>query len=476
MRRILARKTLSAALLLLPLSHPEAAVMGASGHELKKFELGAGGAPFSNASGGSPKLTYALSQQGWAGALQSGVFAINGGFYGGSGLGGGRAFGVVVMGPEGLPDSVRQSGSAFIGLSAAQSLSVAFNKLMLPSTLMSALRVTRIRDKDANEAEEPVDTQQSYEPDSNRFLITPSSGTWKRNNLYTVVIGTEAVDQDGFPLLEATTFQFLTLADPSVANTFVAMDDKKTRLRVAPGVLPGPGTVDINIDPIGTPQTIDPGMIRAANKKLKRNFGSLSQVLLVREFTYFDAQGEAGGIGSPPSGAILSLPVIDNDSDGIVDGSNPPARVRSAELFFLDEVSSLWVRLPDFSRETNAVSAKTTHLSVFALISPEQAPVSDAYAYPVPFSPNGPNAGTGPGQTGTGAGGITFTNLPARAVITVFNVRGERVWRGEENTGAGKLVWNVRNSGGHKVASGVYIYLLKNSSGEKKTGKLMVLR
>ena len=116
------------------------------------------------------------------------------------------------------------------------------------------------------------------------------------------------------------------------------------------------------------------------------------------------------------------------------------------------------------------------HLSVFALITTADVSVNDAYAFPVPFRPHGPDAGTGPGQTGTDAAGITFVNLPAPADVDVYNILGEKVWHGEERTGSGALVWDTRNSSGHATASGVYFYVIRNSSDDAKTGKLAIIR
>jgi hypothetical protein len=39
----------------------------------------------------------------------------------------------------------------------------------------------------------------------------------------------------------------------------------------------------------------------------------------------------------------------------------------------------------------------------------------------------------------------------------------------------GNIAWNVKNSDGDNVASGVYIYQIKNSFSEKR-GKLVIIR
>jgi hypothetical protein len=115
-------------------------------------------------------------------------------------------------------------------------------------------------------------------------------------------------------------------------------------------------------------------------------------------------------------------------------------------------------------------------LSVFALISVAQSAVSQAYAFPVPFRPHGPQSGTGAGRTGTDASGITFVNLPSQASVKVFNVRGERVWQGEDDAGLGKIVWYARNGAGEEVRSGVYVYVVRGIDGQTKTGQLVIIR
>ena len=101
--------------------------------------------------------------------------------------------------------------------------------------------------------------------------------------------------------------------------------------------------------------------------------------------------------------------------------------------------------------------------------------VSDAYAYPVPFRPHGPQAGTGPGHTGTDSEGITFTQLPPQGGIDVYNVRGERVWHGDFGDGSGAFAWNTLASSGQPAASGVYLYVITGPQ-DKKVGKLSIIR
>jgi len=55
-------------------------------------------------------------------------------------------------------------------------------------------------------------------------------------------------------------------------------------------------------------------------------------------------------------------------------------------------------------------------------------------------------------------------------------VSGELVFEHEETDSSGMYGWDIVNSQGTKVASGVYIYLITNDRGEKKTGKLAIIK
>jgi hypothetical protein len=88
--------------------------------------------------------------------------------------------------------------------------------------------------------------------------------------------------------------------------------------------------------------------------------------------------------------------------------------------------------------------------------------LSDSYAFPVPYRPSdGPH--------------ITFTNLPASITIRIFTLNGDLVRKISTDAGDGQIEWDVDNEDGEPVKSGVYLFLLE-SGGQKKRGKLLVLR
>lgn len=97
------------------------------------------------------------------------------------------------------------------------------------------------------------------------------------------------------------------------------------------------------------------------------------------------------------------------------------------------------------------------------------ADLSDAYVFPNPFKPNSPGRFQ--------AAEITFGHLPAVATISVFAITGKQVAKlHKTDTTVDFYKWNVTNSDGQKLASGVYIYFMTAPGGGKARGKFAVIR
>lgn len=90
--------------------------------------------------------------------------------------------------------------------------------------------------------------------------------------------------------------------------------------------------------------------------------------------------------------------------------------------------------------------------------------LKDLKVYPSPF------------DSSRGHTQITFTELTADARILIFALAGELVVDSGPLREQGTWVWNAKNREGEKVARGIYIYLVTNSQGEKKSGKIAVLK
>lgn len=94
---------------------------------------------------------------------------------------------------------------------------------------------------------------------------------------------------------------------------------------------------------------------------------------------------------------------------------------------------------------------------------PPQADVSGAHAYPNPC------------KISSGCNAVTFTRLTLRATLNIFTISGEKVATVEKNNNIDSVGWDLRNTAGARVASGLYLYVVKGEGSSKK-GKLVIVR
>ena len=114
-------------------------------------------------------------------------------------------------------------------------------------------------------------------------------------------------------------------------------------------------------------------------------------------------------------------------AQGLAAGAGTPIRIQTLSLWSLDSAHALWVKMPDTRPNGSGVAGAVTQFSVYALMGSADSDASSVFVYPVPWRPHGPNAGEGPGQTGTQSGGITFSNLPSECTIKIYTVSGSHV-------------------------------------------------
>jgi len=248
-----------------------------------------------------------------------------------------------------------------------------------------------------------------------------------------------------------------------------------------------PGSIDkesfditINKDPVGNPLVVDPSKVSEAIQRLVHNEGGWAQPAYnnMAEVAIFDEQGYY----TQPLAhrGTLVMRYRDADSDGLVDGSNPPVRVNTLTAWGLDEGRNSWVELPGTGpdRVSQTITAYFDSPGVYAMLGAQDLSISRYFkAYPVPFRPNGPQAGIGQGQTGSESAGITFENVPQSGTIEIYTLDGRLVRKLDIPSAlpAPYIVkWDVRTNSGSKAASGVYIWRLK-SDNDVLTGKLMVI-
>ncbi len=75
-----------------------------------------------------------------------------------------------------------------------------------------------------------------------------------------------------------------------------------------------------------------------------------------------------------------------------------------------------------------------------------------------------------------GDSAVNFDNVTEQLKLVVFDLNGRTVRELEIENSGGRYVWDLSNDEGSKVASGVYFYVVANHSGEKRRGKLAIIR
>jgi len=83
--------------------------------------------------------------------------------------------------------------------------------------------------------------------------------------------------------------------------------------------------------------------------------------------------------------------------------------------------------------------------------------------YPNPFKP------------GVSHTKITFAALTEQATIRIFTLAGELVKK-QDVSGQYSWNWNVKNTDGDELARGIYIWVVINPAGEKRTGKIAIIK
>ena len=77
---------------------------------------------------------------------------------------------------------------------------------------------------------------------------------------------------------------------------------------------------------------------------------------------------------------------------------------------------------------------------------------------------------------------ITITNLPLNSKVYIYTISGELVRELNDVTeiteegGSATATWDLRNDAGNMVAQGVYIYLIPEATGDRRTGKIAIIK
>ena len=270
---------------------------------------------------------------------------------------------------------------------------------------------------------------------------------------------TDAAGNTGNTITSGETFTIETTIDKNTGGTIYFEDGTKVELP------PDAVLEDVNVA-IST-LTTETALINEANANITDDLSvsAIEGADLYREFTATEDISSLN-ITNFQTDITITIPYIDANQDGIVDGTG----VKESELgmFHLNDVLSKWELVSnsqtDFS--SNTVRASMNHFSIFSLmkISPSSLALNSVIAYPNPCYIKT--------QSYLRIGGIPLTTTNIE--IYIYNVAGRLVRTLKEGseifTQVGSKVgkWDGKNSSGKKVASGVYIYVLKSDNGDKK--------
>ncbi|MEK7813809.1 MAG: T9SS type A sorting domain-containing protein, partial [Candidatus Desantisbacteria bacterium] len=233
--------------------------------------------------------------------------------------------------------------------------------------------------------------------------------------------------------------------EQQTVGTFTTGNGLETRV-----VVPGNTLSTDYYVTIGTPTTEMDKEIGVANNRLLAGQKIIPDTM--REFTL---KNESGTLTMPETSRItITIPYADS------------MKVMEDTLQMYRLVYGKWElvegeQIQDVVK--NCVSAQVNAFSVFALIG-ETSPTdfSQLLVFPNPFQP------------GKGDNVVNFANLPDNTTISIYNLTGELAWE-KQGIISGSTSWNGRNDAGEPVASGTYIYVIRNANGNKKTGKVAVI-
>ncbi|MDD5688207.1 MAG: carbohydrate-binding protein [Elusimicrobia bacterium] len=119
-------------------------------------------------------------------------------------------------------------------------------------------------------------------------------------------------------------------------------------------------------------------------------------------------------------------------------------------------------------KSNNTVTANVRHFSTYRILgSYVFADMSNVNVYPNPYNP----------ATAV-SGKLKITNLPINSIMKIYTVTGEKIreLKEIEYGNLGWLEWDGKNDDGDKVGRAVYIYQIEDTAGNKKTGKIGLVK
>lgn len=360
---------------------------------------------------------------------------------------------------------ITAAGQTFV-LGTAEPVKLYFNTEMASTTFPVGLRVNAVIDSLGNLISSSQTLTLAYSAAEQLLLVSKPAAGWPKGTTYDLIVSSDILDINGLRLVSSGTYAFTTLRDHLAENVPVARGQPGVRVEIPANAFGSDFFLTLSTG-------VENGAVASANSKMLAS-GAERRPVIVAQADPYNASG------GPWSGALsrnveLALPYPDLDDDGLVDQTSPPLRAKTLSMWRLDENQALWVRQAGGTLDPaiGALRLSTSHFSIYALIGALDTEVSEVYAYPVPFRPNVGNPARYGCWSGCANNGITFTNLPSEGTIRIYTISGRLVR--EMNIASNPQSWDVANSAGQVVASGLYLWEVR-SGHNRKTGKLIVIK
>ncbi|MFA5859275.1 MAG: carboxypeptidase regulatory-like domain-containing protein [Elusimicrobiota bacterium] len=254
---------------------------------------------------------------------------------------------------------------------------------------------------------------------------------------------------------------FMVLLDHTKHNTVVSGYDSKLRLYIPSGTLSTDAYFTFNILSLTAPEYANVTDIAEANTYARKTLSlNLIKNGLV-EINGYNRYSQRLTSNDYLLSMLLSIPYDDNNNDNATDTGN--INVNTLNIYTLN--STRWetgLSLPLINTTYKIVTLSIPHCSVFALLGRAiPTTLASVRVYPNP-------------TTGTQA--IAFSRITKDAVIKLYNINGELVRELFNYDYDDIETWDLTNSAGEPVATGVYVYLITDPLSNKVAGKLAVIK
>jgi hypothetical protein len=194
-----------------------------------------------------------------------------------------------------------------------------------------------------------------------------------------------------------------------------------------------------------------------------QNPGTLTRTLRGAEILFYHPMASYTDPTNPTPEAQLAVPVTLTMCPGRDSVRSNHIDTSTIGIFKNQAGRQVLVPGSAYNSQTGCASAPITQSAVYYLNGQVQSLLDSAHVFPNPFKPS------------LGHQTITFSNLGADSSIRIYTIMGELVQELHSDNIGTDMPWGVKNRDGDKVASGVYIYQIKNAYSEKR-GKLIIIR